>query len=103
MAETTSVIAWKFLRSLRSNFAPSRARCSQSARFLASVIDSKSSTCATPTILLSIRRCPTNEALIIRVKKPNRNYNKNFVRHHKGFNIREIIPEDQHMNAKCAV
>lgn len=43
-----------FYLSLRSSFANSRARCSQPALFLASMIDSKSSTCTTPTILLQI-------------------------------------------------
>lgn len=54
MTETTSVMLVNFRLSLRRIFATSRALCSQAALLLASLIDSKSSTCATPTILLLI-------------------------------------------------
>jgi len=56
MANTTSSMDWNFFLSLRTIFARSRACCSHLARLLASVIDSKSSTWATPTILLSCKR-----------------------------------------------
>lgn len=52
MANTTSEIDWKFFLSFRSILAKLRASRSQSARLAASLIDSKSSTWATPTILL---------------------------------------------------
>lgn len=52
IASTTSVMVWNLLLSFRSIFAKLRASRSQSARLAASLIDSKSSTWATPTILL---------------------------------------------------
>jgi len=52
MAETTSEMELNFRLSLRRILARLRARPSQSARLVASAIDSKSSTWATPTILL---------------------------------------------------
>ncbi|GAY66596.1 hypothetical protein CUMW_250040 [Citrus unshiu] len=51
-------MAWKFRLSSRSNFASSRACRSQAARLLSCLIDSKSSTWATPTILLIILAAP---------------------------------------------